>query len=74
VKFACAASDTLAEPLGSAAEGMVAAALEWLQTGACPEVMATPTARAKAARPAASVAYPRPRHPSAAQWWLPGVE
>jgi C-terminal processing protease CtpA/Prc len=74
VKFACAASDTLAEPLGSTAEGMVAAALDWLQTGACPEAMSIPTARAKAARPEAGGTFPLPRHPSAAQWWLPGVE
>lgn len=74
VKFACAASDTLAEPLGSTTEGMVAAALGWLRTGACPEVMSTATGRAKIARPGASDAYPLPRHPSAAQWWLPGID
>jgi C-terminal processing protease CtpA/Prc len=74
VKFACAAGDTLTEPLGSAAEGMVAAALQWLQTGTCPEVMSIPTARAKTAPPVAGGTYPLPRLPSAAQWWLPGVE
>jgi len=73
VKFACAASDTLAEPLGSASEGMVAAALGWLRTGACPEVMPSATARAKTARFGAGDPYPMPRQPSAAQWWLPGL-
>ena len=73
VKFACAASDTLSEPLGSASEGMVAAALGWLRTGACPEVMSSTTARAKTARFGAGDPYTRPRQPSAAQWWLPGL-
>jgi len=71
--FACAAADTVAEPLGSAAEGMVAAALAWLQTGACPEVMSAATARAKTSRRDAVDPYPLPREPTPAQWWLPGV-
>jgi C-terminal processing protease CtpA/Prc len=73
VKFACAASDTLAEPLGSASEGMVAAALGWLRTGACPEVMSGAAARAKTAPFGAGDRYQMPRRPSAAQWWLPGL-
>jgi C-terminal processing protease CtpA/Prc len=73
VKFACAASDTLAQPLGSASEGMVAAALDWLRTGACPTVMTSTTARAKTAQTGAGGSYPMPRRPSAAQWWLPGL-
>ena len=73
VKFACAASDTLGEPLGSTNEGMLAAALGWLRTGACPQIMSSATARAKPSRPGADDPYPRPRQPSAAQWWLPGV-
>jgi len=72
LKFACAASDTIAEPLGSAAEGMVAAALAWLQNGACTQVMAAKAGREKTSRPAAAV-YPLPQHPTPAQWWLPGV-
>jgi C-terminal processing protease CtpA/Prc len=73
LKFACAAADTVAEPLGSATEGMVAAALAWLQTGACPQVMSAATARAKTSRRDAFDPYPLPRDPTPAQWWLPGV-
>jgi len=72
MKFACAASDTIAEPLGSAAEGMVAAALAWLQNGACTQVMAAKVGREKTSRLVAA-AYPLPQHPTPAQWWLPGV-
>ena len=71
VPFACAADDTVAEPLGSASEAMVATALGWLNTGACTP-MATTLARGKPGAGGES-AYPMPRHPSAAQWWLPGV-
>jgi len=73
MKFACAASDTITEPLGSASEGMVAAALAWLATGACPQVMSTKTARAKTSRFDATDPYPLPTRPTPAQWWLPGV-
>ena len=72
VSFACAADDTVAEPLGSASEGMVAAGLAWLGTGACPSPMTVAMAREKAG-PGGESTYPMPRHPSAAQWWLPGV-
>ena len=71
VPFACAADDTVAEPLGSASEGMVATALGWLNTGTCAPMAAT-LARGKTGTGGASE-YPMPRHPSAAQWWLPGV-
>jgi C-terminal processing protease CtpA/Prc len=71
VPFACAADDTVADPLGSASEDMVATALGWLNTGACTP-MATALARGKTGAGGES-AYPMPRHPSAAQWWLPGV-
>ena len=73
MKFACAASDTITEPLGSASEGMVAAALAWLATGACPQVMSTKTARAKTSRFDTTDPYPLPSQPTPAQWWLPGV-
>jgi len=73
MKFACAASDTITEPLGSASEGMVAAALAWLATGACPQVMSTKTARAKTSRFDTMDPYPLPSQPTPAQWWLPGV-
>jgi C-terminal processing protease CtpA/Prc len=74
VKFACAASDTLDQPLGSTSEGMVAAALSWLRTGACPAVMTSVAGRAKTAAAQFGERYPRPAQPSAAQWWLPGIE
>jgi C-terminal processing protease CtpA/Prc len=73
LRFACAAADTVAQPLGSAGESLVAAALVWLGTGACQQVMTTSTARAKTSRFDAADAYPLPKHPTPAQWWLPGV-
>jgi hypothetical protein len=73
MRFACAASDTIAEPLGSPDEGMVAAALAWLSTGACTQVMTAKTARAKTSRFDATDPYPLPRRPTPAHWWLPGV-
>ena len=71
--FACAAADTLDEPLGSASEGLTAAALGWLGTGACASIIPTATARAKPAVAAATGRYPLPQQPSPAQLWLPGV-
>ena len=73
VQFACAATDTLDQPLGSASDGMVAAALGWLGTGACQVVMSSAAARAKPSWASAAERYPRARQPSAAQWWLPGI-
>ena len=49
LRFACAAIDTLDRPLGDATEGLTAAALEWLRTGACAAVMVDPAARSKSA-------------------------
>jgi C-terminal processing protease CtpA/Prc len=74
VKFACAAADTIDQQLGSASEGMVAAALGWLRTGSCPAVMTSAAGRAKTAAADFGERYPRPASPSAAQWWLPGIE
>jgi C-terminal processing protease CtpA/Prc len=74
LRYACAATDTLDRPLGDAAEGLTAAALEWLGTGACASLITPSPARSKpsgtpsAARPAMS------REPSPAQLWMPGVE
>jgi C-terminal processing protease CtpA/Prc len=73
VPYACAADDTLDEPLGSTGEGMVSAAMGWLGTGTCTP-MATGLARSKTAAAEFARRYPRPRDPSAAQWWLPGLE
>ena len=69
--FACAATDALDRPLGDATEGLTAAALEWLRTGACGSVMSpAPTARQKA-----GAGETGPPHPpaSAAEAWLPGI-
>lgn len=70
---ACAAIDTLDQPLGSASEGMVAAGLAWLGGGSCTPMTATTTARAKAGRFDPAAPYRVPRRPTPAQWWLPGV-
>jgi len=71
VPFACAAEDTLDRPLGDPAEGLVAAALEWLRTGACGTVMPpAPVAREKVSP--AGTGPPR-RPASAAEAWLPGI-
>jgi hypothetical protein len=74
VPNACAATDTLDQPLGSTSEGMVSAALSWLGGNSACAPMATGLARAKASGTEFAQRYPRPRHPSAAQWWLPGLE
>jgi len=73
VPFSCAATDTLDQPLGSSSEGMVAEGLHWLGTGTCTTPMTTALALGKTARAEIEQRYPRPRHPSAAQWWLPGL-
>jgi len=71
--FACAAIDTLDHPLGDATEGMTAAALEWLRTGACPAVMVDPAARDKPSGAPSSERIAPPRPPPPTQIWLPGV-
>jgi C-terminal processing protease CtpA/Prc len=71
--FACAAPDTLEEPLGSSAEGLTAAGLAWLATGACASIIPTAGARAKPAGAAVPPRQPLPKNPSPAQHWLPGV-
>jgi hypothetical protein len=74
--FACAAEDTLDQPLGDASESMTSAALEWLQSGACGAVIPPPSiaGRAKAYEGAPQERYLLPRNPSAAQRLLPGLE
>jgi C-terminal processing protease CtpA/Prc len=71
--FACAATDTLTESPGDPAEGLTGAALEWLSNGACGSVITAASARVAPGGPAAS-RYPRPKRPSAAQLWMPGVQ
>jgi C-terminal processing protease CtpA/Prc len=73
--FACAADDTLAGTPGDADEPLTAAALEWLQSGACGSVIEADAARLEAAPGAEPHArFPRPARPTAAQAWLPGVQ
>jgi C-terminal processing protease CtpA/Prc len=71
--FACAAEDTLGDAQGDPAEGLTAAALQWLSTGACGAVMDAGAAVLQQAGTAAS-RYPRPARPSAAQIWMPGLQ
>ena len=74
LRYACAATDTLDRPLGDAAEGLTAAALEWLGTGACTSLMTQTPARSKpTGAPSAGRPAP-PKQPSPAQLWMPGVE
>lgn len=68
--FACAASDELTAAPGSPDEDSTDAALQWLGTGACGQVM---QARIAAPRLLAPKRVPRPRAPSPAQLWLPGL-
>lgn len=39
MQFACSAEDDLQHPLGDANEGMIAAGIDWLRTGACGKVI-----------------------------------
>lgn len=73
--FACAAPDTLAGAPGDPEEALTAAALDWLQTGACGSVIEAAEARLKAGPGVeAGARFPRPARPTAAQAWLPGVQ
>jgi C-terminal processing protease CtpA/Prc len=75
LSFACAATDTLNEAQGDPAEGLTAAALEWLATGTCGSLIDAAAARLKRETGADALAsFPRPARPSAAQAWLPGVQ
>jgi C-terminal processing protease CtpA/Prc len=72
MQFACAATDTLDTPMGDPADSLTNAALHWLGTGACSTVMAGTTAGM--AKPGRELdRFPPPRRPSAAQFWVPGV-
>jgi C-terminal processing protease CtpA/Prc len=75
LSFACAAPDALAGSPGDPDDELTAAALEWLQTGACATVIEPTSARLGVAPAAGTAArFPRPARPSAAQAWLPGVQ
>jgi C-terminal processing protease CtpA/Prc len=73
MRFACAATDSTDKPLGDPTEGLSAAALDWLKTGTCASVIsAVPGVSAKPGGGPLD-RYPLPKHPSAAQRWLPGI-
>jgi C-terminal processing protease CtpA/Prc len=69
--FACAASDDLTRNPWDSAEASTAAALSWLETGACGQVMSAPLALPLKAQ--AGVRVPLMRRPTPAQDALPGL-
>ncbi|HET7204574.1 MAG TPA: S41 family peptidase [Steroidobacteraceae bacterium] len=71
--YACAAPDTLDAPLGSVEDDMTAAALDWFATGACPPMTGATGGRLKPFLDG-QPAYPKPRQPTPAEHWLPGIQ
>ena len=69
--FACAASDDLTRDPWNSDESSTAAALFWLGTGACGQVMSAPAMPFLKAQ--AEFRLPLARIPTAAQAWLPGL-
>lgn len=69
--FACAASDDLTRDPWDSAESSTAAALTWLGTGACGQVMSAPAMPFLKAQ--AELRLPQARAPTAAQAYLPGL-
>jgi hypothetical protein len=69
--FACAAADDLSRNPGDSAESSTAAALYWLGTGACGQIMAA--AGAPSLKAARALRLPMARRPNPAQVYLPGV-
>jgi C-terminal processing protease CtpA/Prc len=69
--FACAATDDLTRDPWDSAESSTAAALAWLETGACGQVMSAPTIQFLKAQ--ADFRLPLSRTPTAAQTYLPGL-
>jgi C-terminal processing protease CtpA/Prc len=70
LSFACRADDDLMREPGDATEGSTAAALAWLGTGACTEVLPPDSRYRKAA---AGFRIPQARRPTAAQALHPGI-
>ena len=69
--FACAAEDDLTRAPGNSMESSTAAALGWLGTGACDDILSAPVSpllKAGAAR-----RIPMAVRPTPAQAWLPGL-
>jgi C-terminal processing protease CtpA/Prc len=74
LRYACAATDTLDRRPGDATEGLTAAALEWLGTGACTSLVNQTPARSKPSGEPPNSRPGLPGQPSPAQLWMPGVE
>jgi len=73
MNFACVATDTLDQPMGSPAEGMTAKALEFLRDGTCTPPMSAVAVPGAAKTGEALHRFPLSRHPSPAEYWLPGI-
>jgi len=69
--FACAATDELARAPWDSTEDSTSAALFWLETGACGQIMTAADAASQKAR--AGFRTPQLRRPAAAQAWLSGL-
>jgi len=69
--FACAATDDLTRDPWDSAESSTAAALSWLGTGACGQVMSAPALPFLKAQ--TEFRLPQARVPTAAQAYLPGL-
>ncbi len=69
--FACAAADDLGRAPGDGSESSTAAALAWLGTGACGQIMGIPSAPFQKAQVTARLPLPRVMAP--AQGYLPGL-
>jgi carboxyl-terminal processing protease len=71
--FACTAADDLGRPMGDPLESSTAAALGWIQNGACPTALAAASGGLQKLAPVAAQRYPLPARPAPAQAWLPGL-
>jgi carboxyl-terminal processing protease len=71
--FACSAADDLGRPMGDPLESSTAAALGWIQNGACPATLAAAGSGLQKLAPEAAPRYPVPARPAPAQAWMPGL-
>ena len=69
----CPAADDLAHPLGDPAEASTAAALHWLETGACAAPVAAPLLASPLRIAPGAASFPEPYAPTHAQRQLPGL-
>jgi C-terminal processing protease CtpA/Prc len=71
IPFACAAADDLTQAPGNVFETSTSAALNWLGTGACGQVMSAPAPGLRLTLAPARI--PVPKTPTPAQAYLPGL-